>query len=299
MESLGSRFFKSCLFILQRRRFWSTGGDKFDEKIKKKQERSNQDIPSFMYKKFNVTWGSFEGCRYYIVKPLTNPTKQLVLYLHGGGYVVPISKFHWAFIGALVKNTGCTVFVPLYPLAPANTWRETFNFLMPLYTKLIEKVKDMTEVTIMGDSAGGGLALSLALCIKEQKLRQPSQIILLSPWLDISMKNPEIYKIMNHDLMLGDKGAIRAANYYARGVDKTHYIVSPLYGDFTNITKVILFIGSADMLSPDCEKLHQKFVDNNLPMDYYLYPKMMHVFPLFHFKEARNAKKKIYDYLRK
>src|SRR5690606_14370180 len=107
-------------------------------------------------------------------------------------------KQHWEFLSMLVHQTHCTITAPAYPLAPQFTCVDAYNMLTPLYKEITSNAGAVNTI-LMGDSAGGGLALALAQKIKADNIPTPGKIILLSPWLDITLNNPEIKKIDSTD----------------------------------------------------------------------------------------------------
>ncbi len=106
----------------------------------------------------------------------------------------------------------------------------------------------------MGDSAGGGLALALAQKLKKDGMTQPQQIILLSPWLDVTMTNPEFKDREAGDPMLDIEGSQMAGKAYAGRLNTKNYLVSPMYGDLTGLAKISLFTSGKDMLIADVRK---------------------------------------------
>ena len=109
---------------------------------------------------FNVEIKEYSGRKVFIVNPKEqNKSEQTILYIHGGAYMAEVTKDHWDFIKKIVEDTNATVIVPDYPLAPKYTYKEVFNMMEPLYKEIISKV-DMEKFIVMGDSAGGGLALA-------------------------------------------------------------------------------------------------------------------------------------------
>ena len=84
--------------------------------------------------------------------------------------------------------------MPDYPLAPQYNYEDAFNMVLPLYEKILEKVKQ-ENLILMGDSAGGGIALALSEKLGEEDFSQPQELILLSPWIDVTMENKEIEKV--------------------------------------------------------------------------------------------------------
>ena len=117
-------------------------------------------VPKEMKEKYNVAEEQVEGRKVFIISPNNSESEKVILYFHGGSYVAEVSNQHWEFIGKLVSDTGATVIVPDYPLTPKYTYKDVFEMVQPLYTQIIEKVKS-ENLIVMGDSAGGGLALAL------------------------------------------------------------------------------------------------------------------------------------------
>jgi len=95
-------------------------------------------------------------------------------------------KQHWLFINQILLQTKATIVVPDYPLAPQSNCKDVFNFMDTLYLTLLNKYKNQS-IHFMGDSAGGGLALGFAKKLRTNQLKLPKQLILFSPWLDVTM----------------------------------------------------------------------------------------------------------------
>ena len=100
-----------------------------------------------------------------------------------------ISKEHWSLIEKLISKTNATIVVPDYPLAPEASCKETYDFIEDLYTRLITDYP-AKRIVFMGDSAGGGLAFGFTQQLRDENKKQPDQIIIFSPWLDVTMSNP-------------------------------------------------------------------------------------------------------------
>lgn len=127
----------------------------------------------------------------------------------------------------------------------------------------------------MGNSAGSGIALGFAQKLRNENKPLPSQIILNSPWLDITMSNPNITETDKKDKRQSIKGLKMAGQAYAAGLDARDYRVSPLYGDFSGLGKISLFIGTHDLFLADSRKLKQKMKEQNIPINYFEYPKCL------------------------
>ncbi|MEG1009454.1 MAG: alpha/beta hydrolase fold domain-containing protein, partial [Clostridia bacterium] len=118
-----------------------------------------------------------------------------MIYFHGGGYLAEMTWKHWDFIDKLTNDTGSLIILIDYPLAPKYNCKDVFEVIEPLYKEITKKV-NVENIIMMGDSAGGGLVLALEEKIGKEKLPQPSKTILISPWLDVTMKNPKEFKAL-------------------------------------------------------------------------------------------------------
>ena len=124
-----------------------------------------------------------------------------VFYLHGGAYFMDITNAHWKLLKKLVDGANVRLIVPAYRLLPFATYREAFDFIVPLYKKYREANPDQ-KVILMGDSAGGGLSLAVTEQLKVDGILLPDELILLSPWVDIAMDNEQIDRYQSRDPFL-------------------------------------------------------------------------------------------------
>ena len=189
-------------------------------------------------------------------KEEANNSKYIV-YFHGGSYMAEATQNHWDFLEQLVKDTGYTVIMPDYPLTPKNTYKEVYAMVEPLYKEIIEKVGN-DNVIFMGDSAGGGLALGLYEKIAEENVGLPIKTILISPWLDVRLQNENIQAVEKNDTVL-NKEALRIAGIAYAGADGIDsYLVNPIEGDLSTLKNIKIWIGTYDILEPDCQLLQEK-----------------------------------------
>jgi acetyl esterase/lipase len=224
--------------------------------------------------------------------------QKTIFYLHGGAYIDSFVRPHWDFMYNLIQELDCAIVAPDYPLAPDNTFRQTFAMLLKVYKDLIKEI-DPAGLILMGDSSGGGLALALAQLSRNERLAPPQQIILLSPWLDIGLSNPEIKDVDPSDYFLGTEGLKMAAEAYAGGVQKDYYLLSPMYGDLEGLARISLFIGSREILVADARKLNKLAKEKEIHINYREYPGMFHAWMLLNLPESRKARSEIYELIRK
>lgn len=186
-----------------------------------------------------------------------NGNSKYIVYFHGGSYMAEATQNHWDFLEQLVKDTGYTVIMPDYPLTPKNTYKEVYAMVEPLYKEIIEKVGN-DNVIFMGDSAGGGLALGLYEKIAEGNMGLPAKTILISPWLDVRLQNENIQAVEKNDTVL-NKEALRIAGIAYAGADGIDsYLVNPIEGDLSTLKNIKIWIGTYDILEPDCQLLQEK-----------------------------------------
>ncbi|NCB01116.1 MAG: alpha/beta hydrolase [Spirochaetia bacterium] len=218
-----------------------------------------------------------------IFTPRKRESKATIFYLHGGGYVEHASIVHYFFIDAIQKKFPCRVIMPLYPKAPAHHAKTSVDKMKTMYLHVKEESKEPTSV--IGDSAGGGLALA----VMQQVVEQPKEIILISPWLDISLKNPLIEEVKKIDPLLGVKHLRNMGNVYRGELEERDQRVSPLFGEISPLAPLTLFVGTHEIFLPDARLLKERCEKEGKEVLYIEKEKMMHVYPLFPMKEGKEA----------
>lgn len=207
----------------------------------------------------------------------------IAVYLHGGAYVSEITPFHLSFCKKLCEKLKCHVYIPLYPLAPENTYERTFAFLLELYREL--RSRD-AKITLMGDSAGGGLAAAFCMYLKETGDSQPDNLILLSPWLDVSMSGGGYDELEAADPMLSRLGLIETGKAWAGGLSLRDYKVSPMFGDVSVLNNVTMFVGTRELFYPDLVTFYGKLRKAGVSAELYIGREMNHAFNIFPIPEA-------------
>jgi acetyl esterase/lipase len=282
-ESLLSRIVKRVLAL--------TGAKARIEKamISGKIDQRPAPVPRSLAARAAVSSADLLGRPVWHLAPKEHPAGPVVLFLHGGAYVYNISRTHWAFLQSLLGRTSASFVVPDYPLAPAADAREAIAFLDTLYARLLAET-DAAHVILMGDSAGGGLALAFAQHLRDEGRPLPRQIILLSPWLDITMTDPAIAAIEAHDRLLSARGLQLAGAAYAGTLAHDDYRVSPLHGDLHGLPPIALFTGTHDLLHADAIAFASRMEQAGLPLNHFVYPAMIHDWVLVtQLKEAGHA----------
>lgn len=271
---------------------------KLVEKSFQNPPRSKKPLtPEHLKQKYTVS--EFEVMKKTVVtlQPKINPENTHILFFHGGAYVIEGNAMHWKIIETIVRKTNSKVSYIDYPLAPEYNYVQTFEMLQQSYDLLINAFPD-DRFILMGDSAGGGLALAFTQkLIKQNAPVIPVKNILFSPWLDLSMQNPEIKTQERFDKLLPLNGLIEAGRKYSGGDNTGNYLLSPINGDFAGIGKTIVFYGTCELFYPDCKLLEEK-VKTLGNFSFYEFPGMQHDWVIFPIPEATEALNLAIDFIR-
>lgn len=245
-------------------------------------------VPGYVKKEYNLSKYEVENRPVYVMEPKEGVTNDLVImYVHGGSYVADLEKEHWKTCGDIINQLGCTIILPDYPLTPKYNYKDTINMMEALYKKVIQQVEP-SNLVVMGDSAGGGLALALVEKMGEENIAMPNQTILISPWLDVRMNNPKIAEIEENDPML-NKAALKLAgeNYAGKdGIDS--YLVNPVDGPLDKLQNVSIFTGTYDILNADVEVLKERAEKVGTKINVYETEKATHIWLLYKYKDKEN-----------
>ncbi|MCW3467043.1 alpha/beta hydrolase fold domain-containing protein [Chitinophaga nivalis] len=254
--------------------------------------------PGDMFSRYDIQQDiAPNGRKVWSIQKRDTQPQRAILYLHGGAYIHNLVKQHWQFLDQLLLHTPyTTIIVPDYPLAPDHTYQDAFDMVVPIYKKLRQN-SNITRVTLLGDSAGGGFSLALAQYALNAQLPQPDQLVLLSPWLDVALENPAIRDIDPLDPYLSVAGLQLAGKAYAGQKGTQHYLVSPINGPLAGLAPISLFIGTYDILVADARKFRILATAAGIPLRYVEYPEMVHVFLSLKVPEAKQAAKQIFAVL--
>lgn len=226
------------------------------------------------------------GSMIYTLSPSETPD-YIILYLHGGAYVNDANANYFKMCDKYAQKLNAEVIIPIYPLAPNHTWDETFAILTELYTSRLNNTS--VPVIVMGDSAGGGLSVAFCEYLDELGEKQPDKLILFSPWMDISMANPEAADYEDVDPMLSAYGLIEMGKCWAGDLDLTDYRVSPIYGDVSALRNVYLFVGTREIFYPDVTKFYSMLQEQGVVSELIVGEGMNHVYPVYPIPEANEA----------
>lgn len=181
-----------------------------------------------------------------------------ILMLPGGAYTLEPSERYREMAEYFAVEEQVKVTIPSCPLAPEYTALDVHRYLVRVYIWLTAEYPE-DEFFLFGDFSGGGLALSLLQELRDMgNLPMPVRTAVVSPWLDIALNNPKIKIMKKTDPILPVEALKEAGARYCGPLEPDHPFVSPLYGNWDQLGQILIFSGTDEILTPDCELLAEK-----------------------------------------
>jgi acetyl esterase/lipase len=212
--------------------------------------------------------------------PTADPDK-VVIYLHGGGYVIGSLNSHRHLAAELGRVAGARTLALDYALAPEVLYPQAVNDALAGYKYLLDQGIKPANIAIAGDSAGGGLTVAALLAIKDAGLPQPACGFAISPWADLRNTNETMTTKSEEDPMVQAPLLHAWADLYLGTTDKTTPLASPAFGDLTGLAPLLLHVGSAETLLDDSHALARKAGAQGVKVQMEVWPEMIHVWHFF------------------
>jgi acetyl esterase/lipase len=231
-------------------------------------------------KRFIVEERELLGHRVVTLHPKSGQAEWHMLYFHGGGFVKPMFTVHWPLVAEMVKRCGVSVTVPLYPVVPEASYAAQDDLADAAYAELAAH-HDPARIILNGDSAGGHMALALALRLIAAGGALPGKLALFAPWLDLGLADPAIAAVEPHDVML-KIGTLRACGaLVAEGRAMDDPAVSPLYASaevLSQLPPTRIWTGRHDIFIVDSRTFLGKLRAAGVDAKLYEYEAAPHVF---------------------
>ncbi len=210
---------------------------------------------------------------------LNEDGSRTIFYLPGGSYIDQPREVHWQFLCRLAEDADARIIVPIYPKLPENDAAASYEALWSFYAACSGDISG--DLIFLGDSAGGGMALSFAMQLRDAGLDGPEKLILLCPWLDVTLSDPDIPAYEKKDPALDSEQLRQLGTLWAGGLDPTDPLVSPLYGRFDGLGHITVLTGTGELLYPDIARLDELLTAADIDHETLVYPGMFHVWPLY------------------
>lgn len=226
-------------------------------------------------------------------------TKQILFYLHGGGYALGSCVTHREFAAALSAATNCRVFLIDYRLAPEHPFPAALEDALTAYHYLLNEGFDTNNIVFGGDSSGAGLALAMLVALRDEGTALPRGAFLLSPWLDLSMSGESIVSKAAIDPLIAPESLELMAEAYC-GKNRKNPLVSPLFANLSQLCKLLIQVGSDEILLSDSERIAEKATAAESPADLQIWKGMWHVWQMsVELPESKEALERIASFVAK
>lgn len=259
----------------------------------------DRSLPTRLVPRFGSRWSVTTedlGFPSHVLTPRNRPWSRTLYYVHGGGFMAPTDPFHVRYATRLADAVGARIVMPDYPLAPAHTWRDSHDALVEDAARKASE----GDLVLAGDSAGGGLALAMALSLRDRGLDQPTRLVLHAPWVDLTTSTPETVEADAVDPWLFLSKVTAYADWWAGSPeDLGRPEVSPALADLSGLPPTLMLYGTRDLLAPGCRLLVRRAAEAGWDLTAIEEPDLIHVYGLMPFiPEARRAFDQVVEFLR-
>ncbi|WP_195336631.1 alpha/beta hydrolase [Paraclostridium bifermentans] len=204
--------------------------------------------------------------------------KGVIIYLHGGCYIYGNINNYCTIPVQISNTTGLKVLSVNYSLAPENPFPKAIEDVQNIYEYLIEEGYTSDQIVIVGDSAGGGLALATVIKLRDLKVDLPAALGLFSPWVDLTLKGDTIETLKDFDNVLSKRQLEGAAKIYAEKQELTNPLISPVFADLKNCPPMMILAGGREILLSDSINLARRANLDNTIVNFIVWDKLDHVF---------------------
>lgn len=241
---------------------------------------SKQPLFERMPRGIGWTVGSVAGIPGEWVTPTLHAVpKGILLYLHGGGYVVKTPHVHRVLVGRLAREAGVTAFIPDYRLAPENPFPAALDDVTAVYNELRRTTP--LPIIVAGDSGGGGLTAGLLLKLRDTGDPLPAAACLISPMLDCTFSGESLTELQRHDpfMRIGDV-AMMAKHYYGDH-DPRHPYISPVFADLRGMPSLLVHASEHEILRAEAVRYSEQAKAAGVDVTLKIWEGMIHAFHLF------------------
>jgi acetyl esterase/lipase len=228
--------------------------------------------------------------------------EQVILYLHGGGYMLGSINTHKVLGTNIARASKSRVLMIDYRLAPENPYPAALEDSVSAYKWLIDEAGiNPKNIVISGDSAGGGLTAATLIKLREMGIPLPAAAVLLSPWADLEVTGDSVKTKRGKDPMLTEDELFFCANVYVEDNDPKNPYISPIYADMKDLPPLLIQVGSSELILDDSTRLAENAQSAGVEVILDVWEDMIHVFQSFApwAPEGKQAIEKIGEFIQK
>jgi acetyl esterase/lipase len=234
------------------------------------------------------------------IVPPNAANDRVILYLHGGGYVMGSINTHRAMIARIARASEAKALALNYRMAPEDPFPTAVDDATAAYRWLLAQGYKPGKIVISGDSAGGGLTLATLLALRDAGTPLPAAAVPISPWADLEGTGASIETRAAADPMVDKAGLLRMAQMYAGDSDPKNPLISPIYADYKGLPPMLIQVGDAEILLDDSTRVAERARAAGVKVELEAYPEMFHVWHVFAkiLPEGQQAIDRIGEYVR-
>jgi epsilon-lactone hydrolase len=206
---------------------------------------------------------------------------RVILYLHGGGYVMGSINTHRAMIARIARASQSKALALDYRMGPEHPFPAAVDDACAAYRWLIAQEYKPGRIVISGDSAGGGLTLATLLALRDSGAPMPAAAVPISPWTDLEGTGASVQTRAATDPMVDKPGLLRMAKMYAGDHDPKNPLISPLHGDYKGLPPMLIHVGDAEILLDDSTRVAERAKKAGVKVELEAWPEMFHVWHVF------------------
>jgi acetyl esterase/lipase len=202
---------------------------------------------------------------------------QVLLYLHGGGYVIGNSRAYRPMGSEFASRLRTRVLVPDYRLAPENPFPAALDDAVKVYRWLLDEKVPPKSIVLAGDSCGGGLTVATLAAIRDAGLPLPAGAAVVSPWADLEVNSDSFVSKAKEDPLIESDGLRGMAAAYLGSASPRNPAASPIYANFAGLPPLLIQVGSAEILLDDATRLAARAGAAGVKVRLDIWPEMFHV----------------------
>ena len=243
----------------------------------------------------DIELGGVKGMK---LTPSTAQANRTLLYFHGGGYCIGSPTSHKSMVSQIAEAMGATAYSMDYRLGPEAPFPAAVDDALASYRALLESDVNPADILISGDSAGGGLSTACAIAARNACLPQPSGLLLISPWADLTNSGWSYEAKATSDPMITIEGISEFSAAYLNGANAKDPLASPCHADLSGLAPMLIQVGSEECLLSDATLLAERAGAAGVRVHLEVWPEMIHVWHAFHVfvEDARKAIERMADW---
>jgi acetyl esterase/lipase len=232
--------------------------------------------------------------------PKTRMDGKLLLYLHGGAYVIGGCDMHRQMVSHIARAGRIRALLPEYRLAPEHRFPAAIDDAVAVFKSLLDMGIQAEDIVFAGESAGGGLALATLLALRDAGDPLPAAAVLLSPFLDLTGSGDSMRTRATQDPWFRAQDLPIVANLYCEPHQRRFPLVSPVFADIEGLPPMFVQVGDDEILLSDSERITDACIAAGIEVELEVWPEMWHVFQVFvgNMPESRQAIDNVGRYIR-